>query len=83
MISGGGSLLRQSISPWLFVIGRLRRQALIVGMAPRLTETLRQWISFSAGACLSLYIPVHHYSVPLTDAWCLTVGVCLGILTPC
>jgi MacB-like periplasmic core domain len=25
MIAGGGSLLHQSISPWLFVIGRLRR----------------------------------------------------------
>jgi predicted permease len=49
MIAGGGSLLHQSISPWLFVIGRLRRDASIAGMAPRLTEILRQWIRGDAG----------------------------------
>lgn len=49
MIAGGGSLLHQSISPWLFVIGRLRRDASIAGMAPRLTEILRQWIQYDAG----------------------------------
>jgi predicted permease len=49
MIAGGGSLLHQSISPWLFVIGRLRRDASIAGMAPRLTEILRQWIQYEAG----------------------------------
>jgi predicted permease len=49
MIAGGGSLLHQSISPWLFVIGRVRRDASIAGMAPRLTEILRQWIQYDAG----------------------------------
>jgi predicted permease len=49
MIAGGGSLLHQSISPWLFVIGRLRRDASIGGIDPRLTETLRQWIQYDAG----------------------------------
>jgi predicted permease len=49
MIAGGGSLLHQSISPWLFVIGRLRRDASIAGMDPRLTGTLRQWIQYDAG----------------------------------
>jgi predicted permease len=49
MIAGGGSLLHQSMSPWLFVIGRLRRAASIAGMAPRLTEVLRQWIQYEAG----------------------------------
>src|SRR5207249_11467566 len=41
MIAGGGSLLHQSIPSWLFVIGRLRRDASIAGMAPRL-KILRQ-----------------------------------------
>src|SRR5262249_33014188 len=49
IIAGGGSLLHQSISPWLFVIGRLRRDASITGMDPRLTETLRQWIQYDGG----------------------------------
>ena len=49
MIAGDGSLLRQSISPWLFVIGRLRDDASIAGMAPRLTGILRRWIRYEAG----------------------------------
>ncbi len=47
-IAGEGSLLRQSTSPWLFVIGRLREDASIAGTAPRLTGILRQWIRFEA-----------------------------------
>ena len=47
-IAGEGSLLRQSTSPWLFVIGRLRDDASVAGMAPRLTGILRQWIRFEA-----------------------------------
>jgi predicted permease len=49
MIAGGGSLLRQSISPWLFALGRVRRHASIDGMASRLTGILRRWIQFDAG----------------------------------
>jgi predicted permease len=48
MIAGGGSLLHQSVSPWLFAIGRLRRDASIDGVAPRLTEVLRHWIQSEA-----------------------------------
>ena len=48
VIAGGGSLLNQSTSSWLAVIGRLRRDASIAGMAPRLTEILRQWIQYDA-----------------------------------
>lgn len=47
-IAGGGSLLHQSTSAWLHVIGRLRRDASIDGMALRLTEVLRRWIRFGA-----------------------------------
>ena len=42
MIAGDGSLLQQSTSPWLFVIGRLRQDASVAGMAPRLTAVLRR-----------------------------------------
>ena len=44
MTAGASSLLHQSISPWLFVVGRLRPDASTTGMAPRLTNILRQWI---------------------------------------
>src|SRR5881296_3358497 len=43
-----GSMLHQSNASWLLVIGRLRRDASIAGMAPRLTGILRQWIQYDA-----------------------------------
>jgi predicted permease len=49
MINGEGSLLRQSISAWLRMIGRLRPGASIDGMAPRLTGVLRQWMQNDSG----------------------------------
>ena len=49
MIAGGGSLLHLSTPSWLAVIGRLRRDASIAGIAPRLTEILRHWIQYESG----------------------------------
>ena len=49
LIAGQGSLLRQSVGAWLRVIGRVRPGASIEGMAPRLTEVLRQWIVNDSG----------------------------------
>ena len=48
LIAGDGSLLHQSTSAWLHVIGRLQSDASIDGMAPRLTAVLRRWIQFEA-----------------------------------
>src|SRR5437660_5864858 len=49
MIAGGNSLLRQPISAWLRVIGRLKPGASTDGVAPRLTSVLRQWIPRESG----------------------------------
>ena len=49
LIAGQGSLLRQSVGAWLRVIGRVRPGTSIEGMAPRLTEVLRQWIVNDSG----------------------------------
>src|SRR5262245_932399 len=49
MINGEGSLLRQPVSAWLRMIGRLRPGASIDGMAPRLTGLLRQWLQHDSG----------------------------------
>ncbi len=49
MIDGDGSLLRQPISAWLRMIGRLRPGASTEGMAPRLTGVLRQWMQNDSG----------------------------------
>jgi predicted permease len=49
LMSGSGSLLHQSISSWLRVIGRLRPGATTAGMSARLTGILRQWLQNDAG----------------------------------
>jgi predicted permease len=49
LIDGAGALLRQSVGAWLRVIGRLRPGASVDGMAPRLTEVLRQWLAHDSG----------------------------------
>ena len=49
LLTNGGGLLRQSISAWLRVIGRLRPGASIDGVAPRLTGILRGWMQNDAG----------------------------------
>jgi predicted permease len=49
LIDGNGSLLHQSVSAWLRVIGRLRPGASIAGLAPRLTGVLRNWMQYDSG----------------------------------
>ena len=49
LIAGNGSLLRQPVSAWLRVIGRLRPGASIDGMSARLTGVLRQWLVHDSG----------------------------------
>ena len=48
-IDGEGSLLRQPVSAWLRMMGRLRPGATTVGMGPRLTGTLRTWMQHDSG----------------------------------
>jgi predicted permease len=49
MINGEVSLLRQPVSAWLRMIGRLRPGASTAGMSPRLTAFLRQWMQNDSG----------------------------------
>ncbi len=44
LINGKTSLLRQTPSAWLRMIGRLRPGASVAGMGPRLTGVLRLWL---------------------------------------
>ena len=48
LIRADGSLLRQPISAWLRVIGRLKPGATTEGMSARLTGVLRQWIQYDS-----------------------------------
>ena len=49
LINGDTSILRQPISAWLRVIGRLRPGATTDGISARLTGVLRQWMQHDAG----------------------------------
>ncbi|HYT18876.1 MAG TPA: ABC transporter permease [Candidatus Polarisedimenticolia bacterium] len=49
MMNAEGSLLRQPVSAWLRMIGRLRPGASTDGMSPRLTGVLRQWLQNDSG----------------------------------
>jgi predicted permease len=49
LIRGDGSLLHQSVSAWLRVIGRLRPGASVDGVGPRLTGLLRNWLLHDSG----------------------------------
>jgi predicted permease len=49
LVNGGNSLLKQSISAWLRVIGRVKPGASIDGVAPRLTTLMRQWMIHDSG----------------------------------
>jgi predicted permease len=49
LINGETSLLRQPVSAWLRVIGRLRPGATTDGMSARLTGVLHQWMQHESG----------------------------------
>ena len=49
LINGDTSILRQPVSAWLRVIGRLRPGATTDGMGPRLTGILHQWMQHDSG----------------------------------
>ncbi|PYR42837.1 MAG: ABC transporter substrate-binding protein, partial [Acidobacteria bacterium] len=49
VINGGNTILRQPVSAWLRVIGRLRPGATTDGMSARLTALLRDWLQHDSG----------------------------------
>src|SRR5262249_46939743 len=49
LLEGDSSLLHQSVSAWLRVIGRLKPGASTAGMSARLTGVPRQWMQHDSG----------------------------------
>jgi predicted permease len=49
LLSGDSTILKQPVSAWLRVIGRLRPGATIDGIGPRLTAILHQWMQHDSG----------------------------------
>jgi predicted permease len=63
LVNGQNTLLRQSISAWLRVIGRLKPGASTEGIGPRLTAILRQWMVHDSGYPAQ-FMPLIQKSLP-------------------
>ena len=79
VINGDTSLLRQPISAWLRVIGRLRRGATSEAMGPRLTAVLRQWIQHDSGYP-SNWMPAIMEALPKQVITMVPAGAGVGVM---
>src|SRR3954468_9794779 len=79
MVTGANSLLRQPVSAWLRVIGRLKPGAATDGIAPRLTNVLRQWIPREAGWPSNWLSDVEHL-LPKQTIAIVPAGAGVGVM---
>jgi len=79
LIAGGNTLLRQPISAWLRVIGRLKPGASPDAIGPRLTASLRQWMLHDAGYPAN-WMPGIEQSLPKQSIAIVPAGAGVGIM---
>src|SRR6266403_6190802 len=79
MVTGANSLLRQPVSAWLRVIGRLKPGATTDGLAPRLTNVLRQWIPRDSGWPANWLSDVDHL-LPKQTIAIVPAGAGVGVM---
>ena len=79
VINGDTSILRQPVSAWLRVIGRLRPGATIDGMGPRLTGILHHWIQHDSGYPAN-WMPSIIQSLPEQVIAVVPAGAGVGIM---
>jgi predicted permease len=79
LIDGDSALLRQPVSAWLRVIGRLRPGASIDGVAPRLTTLLRGWIQHDSGYP-SNWMPEVMRTLPQQAIHVVPAGAGVGVM---
>jgi predicted permease len=79
MIAGETALLRQPVSAWLRVIGRLRPGATTDGVAPRLTGILRQWLQHDSGYP-SNWMPGVIHDLPQQSISVVPAGAGVGVM---
>jgi predicted permease len=79
LINGETSILRQPVSAWLRVIGRLRPGATIDGMDAKLTALLRQWIQHDSGYP-SNWMPAIIEALPKQVIAVVPAGAGVGIM---
>jgi predicted permease len=73
------SLLRQPISAWLRVIGRLKPGATTEGMDARLTAFIRQWIQYEAGYPAA-WMPDIERDLPNQSITVVPAGAGVGVM---
>ena len=78
-ISGDTSILRQPVSAWLRVIGRLRPGATTDGIGPRLTAILHQWMQHESGYPAN-WMPDIIQSLPQQVITVVPAGAGVGIM---
>jgi predicted permease len=79
LINGDTSILRQPISAWLRVIGRLRPTATTADIGARLTGVLRQWMRSESGYP-SNWMPEIIQSLPKQVITVVPAGAGVGIM---
>jgi predicted permease len=79
LINGETSILRQPVSAWLRVIGRLRPGATIDGVGPRLTGILHQWMQHDSGYPAN-WMPDVVQSLPRQVIAVVPAGAGVGIM---
>lgn len=79
LLNGDTSLLRQPVSAWLRVIGRLRPGATTDGMSARLTAVLRQWMQHDSGYPAN-WMPDIVQSLPQQLITVVPAGAGVGIM---
>ena len=79
LIGGETALLRQPVSAWLRVIGRLRPGATTDGMGPRLTGILHQWMQHDSGYPAN-WMPTIIQSLPKQVVTVVPAGAGVGIM---
>ena len=79
LINGDSSILRQPVSSWLRVIGRLRPGATTAGMDARLTGVLRDWMQHDSGYPAN-WMPQVVESLPRQFIAVVPAGAGVGIM---
>jgi predicted permease len=79
LINGETSILRQPVSAWLRVIGRLRVGATTDGMSARLTGVLHQWMQHDSGYPAN-WMPSVIQSLPKQVITVVPAGAGVGIM---
>ena len=79
LVNAQNSLLKQSISAWLRVIGKLKPGASTEGIAPRLTGLLRQWMTHDSGWPAE-FMPLIEKSLPKQQIRIVPAGAGVGAM---